>query len=210
MSKYKNIIFDLGAVLVYFNPYEIIKDIFKDEKESHEHYVDALKSEILLDIDRGKLTNNQAIDLLSQTFERQKIITLFNRFTDYLVPLDNGVQILREIKAKGYRAYILSNISEKCYLKIKNYEFLKLCNGWIYSYQHKCAKPDREIYQKLLDLYSLEAKECLFIDDLERNIKAAKDLGIDGIVCTSHSYVREQLCTLNIIDKDYLPKITSL
>ena len=198
-NKYKNIIFDLGAVLFYFNPYEILHDLFGFTKEQSQVIVKNISSSTWLDMDRGLITPEQVAEKLADPFGKENMMKFLDAMPGRLVPLTQGVEILNLVRQKGYKTYILSNLAEFCYLKVKDYDFVKQFDGAIYSYQHKCAKPEAQIYEILLNTYSLKAEECLFIDDLEVNINGSKTLGIDGIVCKDHNYVLDQLKLLNII-----------
>lgn len=199
VKKYKNIIFDLGAVLLYFNPYEILHDLFGLTKEQAQEIVKHVSSSIWMDMDRGIVTPEQAAEKLADPFGKENMLKFLYAMPGRLVPLPQGVEILNLVRQKGYKTYILSNLAEFCYLKVKDYDFVKQFDGAIYSYQHKCAKPEEQIYRLLLNTYSLKAEECLFIDDLEVNINASKTVGIDGIVCKDHNYVLDQLKLLRVI-----------
>ena len=199
VKKYKNIIFDLGAVLFYFNPYEILHDLFGFTKEQAQEIVKHISSSIWMDMDRGILTPEQVAQKLADPFGKENMMKFLYAMPGRLVPLPQGVEILNLVRQKGYKTYILSNLAEFCYFKVKDYDFVKQFDGAIYSYQHKCAKPEEQIYRILLNTYSLKAEECLFIDDLEVNINGSKTVGIDGVVCKDHNYVLEQLKLLSVI-----------
>jgi putative hydrolase of the HAD superfamily len=198
-EKYKNIIFDLGAVLFYFNPYENLHDLFGLNKEQAAAIVKNISGPVWLDMDRGVLTPEQVACKLEDQFNKDDMMKFLNAMPERLVPIELGVRILNQVRQKGYKTYVLSNLAEFCYLKVKDYDFVKRFDGAIYSYQHGCAKPEAQIYKTLLSTYSLKAEECLFIDDLEVNINSSKSLGIDGIVCKDHDYVLDQLKLLKIL-----------
>ena len=198
-EKYHNIVFDLGAVLLHFNPYEILKDLFGMTKEQAQEIVKHVASPIWADMDKGLITPAQVADKLGSEFGKENMMKYLNAMPDRLKPIPQGVEILNQVRSKGYKTYILSNLAEFCYIKVKDFEFIKNFDGAIYSYQHGCAKPDARIYKTLFDTYSLKAEECLFIDDLEVNIHGSKAVGMDGIVCKDHDYVKEQLKLLKII-----------
>ena len=80
------------------------------------------------------------------------------------------------------------------------HDFFQYFDGEVYSYEVQAIKPQPQIYQVLLNNYQLRAHESLFIDDLEINVRAAKDLGIDGIVCKNPSQVRQELLIRKIIN----------
>lgn len=198
-SKYKNIIFDLGAVLLHFNPKALLKDLFGLSNDEVFDILKCISDPVWLDMDRGIFSPEQVAEKLAGKFGKENMIKYLYEMSDRLKPIPQGVEILNQVRRKGYKTYILSNLSEFCYIKIKDFDFIKNFDGAIYSYQHKCAKPDEKIYQTLLNLYSLRPEECLFIDDLEVNIIGSKALGIDGIVCKDHNYVLDQLKFLKVL-----------
>jgi putative hydrolase of the HAD superfamily len=199
-EKYKNVIFDVGAVLVSWNPDEILKNTFGDKFVSVESHFDIFKSDVWSNLDRGTITHDQAVNLLSQHLGIVGATKIIEFGINSLNPLQAGIKIFNEIKACGYKTYILSNMSELALQKIATEnDFVKQVDGAIWSYKVKCIKPEPEIYQALLREYSLNAEECIFIDDRDENIKAAQALGIDGIVCKDHDFVWQELRRLKII-----------
>ncbi len=202
--RYRNIIFDLGGVLVCWNPKTIIASLFKDEPIIPWYLEEVAHSPEWLDIDRGTMTPNQALESVVKKFSypnlRQHVTKFLAAVPSFLNPLPEGLEILRAVQAKGYNTYILSNMSENGYAHVSQHDFLKTVQGGIYSYQVKTVKPDTAIYNILLKTYDLKPEECIFIDDMEINIEGAKVLGIDGIVCKDHTTVREELKKIGILN----------
>jgi len=201
-NKYKNIIFDVGAVLVSWNPSEILKNTFgSDVSTSVDKYFGAfISSGIWADLDRGTATLPQVIDFLTKDLGESTANKLASSMIDHLTPIPDGIAIFNEIKSLGYNTYILSNMSEPALKKIAaENDFVSRVDGAIWSYKTKHIKPEPEIYQILLQEYSLKAEECIFIDDREENIKAGQSFGIDGIICTDHQFVRQELNKLKIL-----------
>jgi putative hydrolase of the HAD superfamily len=197
--KYCNIIFDLGAVLIYFNAKEIINDLFKQDEPKPYELFEAMKTNLCLDWDRGLRTPHEIADLLADRYNKEKLKRFLTAIPRYLRPLDHGLELFQTIRQKGYKTYALSNITRECHASIAHHEFFKDFNGTVLSYQVKAAKPDPAIYQHLLDHYSLHAHECLFIDDLPENIAGAQAMGIDGIVLKSHEQVITELRALKVL-----------
>lgn len=197
--KYKNIIFDLGAVLIYFNAREIIADIFKDDEHKPYELFEAMKTTECLDWDRGLRTPHEVAEILSHTYDKEKLKRYLLAIPDYLYPLDHGLKLFETIKNRGYKTYALSNIAQECHVKIAQSEFFKKLDGAVLSYQVKAAKPDAAVYKHLLERYNLTASECLFIDDLPENIAGGQAMGIDGIVLTSHEQVIQDLKKIGIL-----------
>lgn len=198
--KYRNIIFDMGAVLIYYNAYEIIKDMFKDDEVQPYELVGATKTDIYLDMDRGLKTRQEVVELLSKQYDKAKLTRFLADYHSYLRPLEEGIALFDAVRQKGYKTYILSNMSREVHMHIAHYPWLNQFDGAVFSYQVKSAKPDAAIYQSFLQKYHLDPAECLFIDDLQKNIDAAKSAGIDGIVCSSHAFVANELKRLSILD----------
>jgi putative hydrolase of the HAD superfamily len=203
-SKYRNIIFDLGGVLVDFNPKKIIASVFKDEAEIPWYLEQTVYTDEWQGIDRGAMNCPQATASLSRRFKQKDFTRNFSRFItavpDHLTPLQDGIEILKSVQSKGYGTYILSNLSQVAYNRIINYDFLKTVTGSVYSFQINIAKPDPSIYLHLLNTYNLNPEECIFIDDRQDNIDGGNILGIDGIVCEDHAHVRKELCTYGVLD----------
>lgn len=201
--KYRNIIFDLGGVLVSWKPKEIIASVFKGTPEIPWHLESVIRAPEWLELDRGTKTFKEVLFQVTKRFPftniQEDCIKFHQAVPSYLTQLTEGLEILHAVQAKGFATFILSNLSEPAYNTISEYDFFKTVQGGIYSYQVKSVKPDPDIYHLLLDTYKLKAEECLFIDDLEVNIQGAGALNIDGIVCNDHAYVREELRKRGVI-----------
>jgi putative hydrolase of the HAD superfamily len=181
----KNIIFDLGNVLISFKPSEYF------EKNN---YPEAIKATILSDIfgskewlmlDNGEITTPEAIDAIAKRspLNKEEIDHIFNLRTDLMFPLDQNVRLLPGLKKRGFRLYYLSNFPLDIFDEIKSgYYFFKHFDGGLISAEVKFSKPDVGIYKTLLEKYSLIPEECLFIDDAEINITAAEAIGMKGLV----------------------------
>jgi epoxide hydrolase-like predicted phosphatase len=181
----KNIVFDLGNVLISFRPSEYF---------DKQNYPENIKARILSDIfgskewsmlDNGEITTHEAIDTIASnsSLKREEIAHIFNLRTELMYPLDPNVRLLPELKKQGFRLYFLSNFPPDIFEEIKEgYYFFKYFDGGIISGEAKFSKPDSRIYEALLKKYSIVPEESLFIDDLEINVKAAQCLGMKGLV----------------------------
>lgn len=181
----KNIVFDLGNVLLSFKPSE-----YFDKKE----YSENIKATILSDIfdstewqslDKGEINKQQAINsiALKSSLNKEEIAHIFNLRSEIIFPLDSNVRILPDLKKRGYRLYFLSNFPIDLFEEIKSgYFFFKYFDGGTISAEAKSSKPENMIYEIFLKKHSLVAEECLFIDDLENNVKTAEIFGMKGIV----------------------------
>ncbi len=179
----KNIIFDLGNVLISFRPSE-----YFDKKK----YPEDIKTKILTDIfgsqewqllDKGEITTSEAIDAIAKrsTLRKDEIAHIFNLRTDVIFPLDSNIKLLPELKKRGFRLYYLSNFPADIFDGVRNgYYFFKYFDGGLISGAARSAKPENLIYEILIDKYSLIPGECLFIDDIEINVKKAEAFGMKG------------------------------
>jgi len=199
-GRYKNVIFDLGGVLIYFNPRELIEKIFVDSEQKPYQLIQAVYTQAWLDMDRGKLTRPEVVQVLADIYDPAQMCQFMDALPLYLNPLADGLRIVQDVKARGYKVFVLSNLPNYAHEAILRHAgFFDSFDGAIFSYQVGFAKPDPEIYQTLLNTYNLIADECVFIDDLVKNIDAGKALGIDGIVCDDHAKVRRELVNRGIL-----------
>ena len=181
----KNIVFDLGNVLISFRPSE-----YFDKKQ----YPENIKARILSDIfaskewlmlDNGELTTSEVIESIASrsSLRKDEIAYIFNLRTELMYPLDQNVRLLPELKKQGFRLYFLSNFPADIFEEIRSgYYFFKYFDGGVISAEVKVSKPDNRIYYALLEKYSLAPEECLFIDDIEVNVKAGEAVGMKGLV----------------------------
>ncbi len=106
---------------------------------------------------------------------------------------------IRQLKESGYNVYALSNYSEKCFREShEKMRFLELMDGYVISYREKLIKPDHAIYRLLLDRYSLDPGECVFMDDSEANVKAAKECGLNAFVFRSKAQAVKELVSMGV------------
>jgi epoxide hydrolase-like predicted phosphatase len=181
----KNIIFDLGNVLISFKPSEYFDKNNYPETIKATILSDIFGSEEWLMLDNGEITTVDAIDSIAKrsSLKREEIAHIFNLRTDLLFPLDPNVRLLPELKKRGFKLYYLSNFPLDIFDEVKSgYFFFKYFDGGLISAEAKFSKPDPTIYKILFYKYSLVAEECLFIDDNEDNVRAAESLGMKAIV----------------------------
>jgi len=180
----KNIIFDLGNVLISFLPSEYLKKKNYPENIRRTILNDIFKSEEWKKLDNGEITVTEAIDSLSlkSTLKREEIALVFNFRTDIMFPLDDNVRLLPGLKKRGFSLYYLSNFPLDIFEEIKTgYFFFTYFDGGIISSEVKLSKPDVRIFSFFLERYSLNPDECLYIDDIEENVRSAEKLKIKGV-----------------------------
>ena len=185
--NYKNIVFDFGNVLGKFDGIALLKQFCSDENDLQ------LLSDAILPkwdaLDNGSIDYDQNIEdtiaILPGHLE-PIVRKFFREWPDHLTPLTQTLDFILELKERNVPIYLLSNAPTYFAEWAKGYDFLKNFDGIVFSAPLKIAKPEPDIYQYLFHTYSLDPKECFFIDDLERNIEGARKLGMDGIIFTGN------------------------
>lgn len=181
----RNVIFDLGNVLISFRPAEYLDTKEYSEERKETILRDIFHSPEWLQLDNGDLTLPEAIDSIYKrsSLTKEEIAHIFNLRTDLMVPLDQNVNLLPDLKKRGYRLFYLSNFPIDIFHELKSgYHFFKYFDGGIISAEVRYSKPDKRIYEIILEKYSLIPEESLFIDDLEINVKAAVMVGMKGLI----------------------------
>ena len=114
-----------------------------------------------------------------------------------MFPLDQNVRLLPELKKQGYKLYFLSNFPIDIFEEIKTgYYFFTYFDGGVISSEVKFSKPDRRIYEILLEKYLLTPEESLFIDDIEINVRAAEASGMKGLVTYGSEEISKELAAI--------------
>ncbi len=181
----KNIIFDLGNVIVNFNQDKIINNITKKEEEKIFIKEKIFNSEEWTLIDLGELTNDEVIERMKKREDAKysKLIELFfHEWYKFQTINEDTIEVARRLKNKNYNIYVLSNMAKDTFEYFKNIDFFKLCDGIVISSKEHIKKPDERIFNLLLERYNLKPEECLFIDDddTNRSIHTANKIGIFG------------------------------
>ena len=197
----RNIIFDIGNVLVAFRWREYFKE-FGYSQDVYERLCKATAmSPVWNEYDRGVWTEEEVLQAFianDPKIEPQIRETLSN-LKGLLVMYDYAVDWVKELKAKGYGVYYLSNYSWPAYRDCEEeLAFISHTDGGILSYREKVIKPDAAIYQLLMDRYGLKAKECVFLDDTEKNINGALAVGMKGIVFQNKEQAIKELQKLGV------------
>lgn len=191
----KNIIFDIGNVLLSFDPVTYVKSkVIEDKVE--EIYMSIFKSQEWPMLDRGTITEEEAkMNIINRNIGNAGFInSVFENWYDILTPIEGNVEVLKKLKENGVKVFYLSNFHLAAFEYVtKKHNFFELFDGGVVSYKEKLLKPEQEIYEKILDKYELEPQETVFVDDMKENVEAAMKLGIRGIVLENTSCLRTEL-----------------
>ena len=188
----KNYIFDLGNVIAGYDPY-----VFTAKYINGEENIKNI-AEIVFDrtywnkLDLGTITDKEVKEgIAGRVPEKLKASALmvYDNWMNDLIPIKGIKEIISDLKDKGYKLYLLSNISIGFAESYKNIgwikEILDLFDALVFSGPIGKVKPDAEIFHYLLDKYDLKAEECFFIDDSIINIEGAEKVGIKGYLFDS-------------------------
>ncbi len=198
----KTIVFDLGAVLIDWNPRYLYRKLFSSRTEMEHFLATVCPPEWNIQLDAGRPFAQACTEKARQFPQYAAQINAYHTRWDEMMggSVEGTVQVLRDVKQKGYPVYALSNWSAETFpLAQKRFDFLKLFDGVVLSGVEKCVKPDPKIYHILLTRYHLQAQDCIFTDDNPANIKAAAQLGFDTILFTSPEALRAALVKRGIL-----------
>lgn len=180
----RNIVFDIGNVLVNFDPKSFLKRKGFDEAMADRIIEASVKTPVWNELDRGAWTEEELIEGFVRNDPKieEQIRRAFSDYEDIVLPTTYAIPWIKELKAKGYSVYYLSNCSRMVEVQCKEaMAFLPYTDGGILSYTDKLIKPDPAIYLLFLERFGLQADETVFLDDTLVNIEAAEKLGIHGI-----------------------------
>jgi 2-haloacid dehalogenase len=198
-----SIIFDLGGVLVDWNPDYLYRNLFADEKEMKHFLANITTPDWNEEQDAGR-SLQEGTDLLvhQHPHHESNIRAFYGRWEEMLGgAMEDTVKIFRELKESGkYKIYALTNWSAETFpIALEKYDFLNWFDGVVVSGTEKMRKPAPDFYQLLLNRYGVQAQDALFIDDNHRNIVAAEKLGISSIHFTSSQQLKADLISRGIL-----------
>lgn len=177
----KNIIFDIGGVIFDDSLENISKILNGDSKNIYKKAFGGNFKKCLL----GQMTINEHIESFKNDMDYNSIAYILKKENlDISYPLiEKNLDYIKELKSRGYNLFLLSNITEDSYFYIKNkIDIDKIFNGGVYSYQENLIKPDINIYELIVNRYTLNKEETIFFDDKEKNVIAANSIGVKGVL----------------------------
>ncbi|MEI6412011.1 MAG: HAD family phosphatase [Bacteroidota bacterium] len=179
------IIFDLGGVLIDWNPEYVFRSVIPDAEKRRYFFENICTHDWNIEQDAGR-TLQEGTELLVAAHPEweTEIRAFYGRWEEMLGgPIEETVEILRELRDRGtHRLLALTNWSHETFpVALERYEFLQWFEGIVVSGAEKTRKPFADIYQILLDRYKVDAPMSVFIDDSLKNVEGAMALGIQGI-----------------------------
>ena len=203
MNKIDTIIFDLGGVLIDWNPEYVFLDVFKGNREEMNWFFDNIcTTDWNENQDAGYLIKDATEERIAQFPEYEELIRMYyGRWVEMLNGvIPETVDILDKlIKSKNYKVVALTNWSHETFpIALERFEFLQWFEGIVVSGVEKTRKPFKEIYDITLNRFNITAQNAIFIDDNFKNIEAANAIGINGIHFKNAEILIKQLKTYNI------------
>ncbi|MEJ2249957.1 MAG: HAD family phosphatase [Candidatus Lokiarchaeota archaeon] len=201
MNTIKNVVFDLGNVLLNFKPKKFMLNFTNNVDKINSFTSKVIGKEIWLKMDRGVITLKKAENLFYEKFPEERAILdwFLPHWMEMLTPIDENVAILESLNEQGYPLYILSNFIKEAFdFVTEKYNFLHFFNGGILSCNVHYLKPEPEIYESLIKEYNLEPKNSLFIDDHYDFLITAKEFKFRTIHYNSSQNLKEKLLKFGI------------
>lgn len=196
----KNIIFDMGGVLIDYNPEKALYGIF-DKETADILLKEIFRNQLWADKDRGIIFPEEIMKIKKDAIPEavyEKVCEMVDNFYPYMPPFEQMYDFIKALKENGYGIYLLSNASSDFHIRREEIPALSLFDGVLISADYKLLKPEKEIYEALYKEFDLRPEECFFIDDVQKNIDGARATGMDG-----HCYYHGDL---EILKKDLISK----
>ena len=188
----KNVVLDMGNVLLDFNPEFVLSEFCSSEEEKEVIRKELFEGPEWALGDKGDIKDKDRFDLVKGRVP-EKYHEALKKCADHwdicMDPLPGAENFCRRVKEMGLRIYVLSNASDLFYTYFPKFLPLQFFNGVFVSSDYLMLKPDVKIYETFLTKYGLDPKECLFVDDRKENVEGAEKAGMNGF-CFKGDYDR--------------------
>lgn len=179
------VVFDLGGVLIDWNPRHLYRRVFNGDAVAMEHFLaDVCTPEWNHQQDLGRTWADAVAERSTRFPQHAAMIRLYAERWDEMVAgaIDPTVEILKALKTAGWPLYAITNFSHETYPRmVQRFAFLDLFDGIVVSGYERVGKPDRAIYEILFERYHLAPGSCLFIDDAAVNVAGSEAAGMPAI-----------------------------
>jgi 2-haloacid dehalogenase len=203
MAKINTIVFDLGGVLIDWNPRFVYRTIFKTEEEIDWFFENICTHDWNEQQDAGYPIAKATEELVALHPDWEKEIrAYYGRWIEMLGgPIRDTVELFRQIKQRPeIKTYALTNWSAETFpFALDRFDFLHWFDGRLVSGEEKTRKPFPDFYQKLIDKFSINPSQALFIDDNLRNVKAAEEHGMISIHFKNADDLRGKLIEFGVV-----------
>ena len=203
-ERIDTVIFDLGNVLIGWDPRRLYRQLIEDEAQMEWFLRDVCNSEWNEQQDADRPWTEGTALLRARFPEHAELIDAYHlRWKETLVgPIEGSVAVLAELKAHGVRLLALTNWSQETFpFALQLYPFLQWFEGIVVSGEERLVKPDPRIYRRLLERYTVDPANALYIDDSARNVAMAEALGMHGWWFRDSAGLRERLVELGVLER---------
>jgi 2-haloacid dehalogenase len=201
MPEIEAVVFDIGGVLLDWDPRYVYRELFDDEAEMERFLSQVCSREWHEDNDRGVLYADSCAALAARHPGYEELIWTWGRRTEDMIggPIKGTVAVLAELEAAGVPCYGLTNMEAETYpRRVERFTFLQGLAGTVVSSAEGVIKPDPEIFRRLLSRFALVAERTVFVDDSEVNVAAAAALGMVALRFVSPARLRGDLVALGL------------
>lgn len=184
----KNIIFDMGGVLIDYNPERGLAEGGVSAETSAVAIREIFRNKLWAEKDRGTMEPDDIWAQKGHLFEgaeAEHIKSMTYNLYPFMPPFPQMVELITALRKKGYGIFLLSNASLDFYDNKCNIPSLSLFDGYLVSADYLLLKPEKEIYEQLWRKFNLKADECIFIDDVPANVQGSIDAGMQAL-CYDH------------------------
>jgi 2-haloacid dehalogenase len=196
-------VFDLGGVLIDWNPRYLYRKLFEGDDRAMEHFLATVcTSSWNAQQDAGRTLAEACAALTSIHPDQSQLIDAWrHRYEEMLGgPIHGTVDLLTELRSRGVPLYALSNWSAETYpTAFRRFDFLQWFRGVLLSGEARLLKPDPRFFKLFFQTFSIDPTQAIYIDDLQPNVETATNLGMHGILFTTPQALRKELETLGFI-----------
>jgi 2-haloacid dehalogenase len=196
------VVFDIGGVLLDWDPRYVYRPLFDDEQEMERFLTEICTLEWHQAHDRGRPFEESCAELAARHPEYSDLIHAWGQRSEDMIagPIDETVELLRRLKAAGIPCYALTNMETQTFpLRFKRFPFFSWFDGAVVSGFEGTIKPEREIFERLLERFNLAPDRTLFVDDSQRNVDAARGLGIQAVLFESPAAFEQVLAEAGLL-----------
>jgi 2-haloacid dehalogenase len=197
-----NVIFDIGNVLVHWEPRALYRKIFASEDEVEWFIANVCNSDWNLEQDRGRSFAEAVREATARFPEHADAIAAYDLRWHETVPgpIDGTVGILEELRQRGTPLYAITNFNQDKFREtLERFAFLRTFRDIVVSGDERLLKPDPAIYRVLLERNGIDAAACVFIDDSEKNVRGAEAVGMKAIHFTTPQALRADLAGMGLL-----------
>ncbi len=202
-ARARAVVFDLGGVLLDWNPRYLYRKLFDDESAMERFLAEVCTLEWHKAHDLGVPAERTTPELVAAHPDQAELIWAWSRRSEEMIggPIEGTVKLLRSLTDAGVPCYALTNMERETYpIRRERFEFLRWFDGTVVSGFEGIAKPDVRIFELLLDRFSLTPAETLMIDDSASNVEAARRAGMQAVRFRSPEQLRRRLGDAGLLE----------